>query len=80
MRRQRRVSRVQQVFSHWLEGFSFAGMSLDEALRSILMQFKLPGESQQIDRILEKFSARVFATNPDVGFKSEDTAYVLAFR
>jgi Sec7-like guanine-nucleotide exchange factor len=33
-----------------------------------LKEFRLPGEAQQIDRILEKFSARVFATNPEIGY------------
>ena len=36
----------------------------------MMMEFKLPGESQQIDRILEKYAARVFSTNPDIGISS----------
>ena len=40
-----------------------------QSLRMILKEFRLPGEAQQIDRILEKFSARVYATNPDLGFE-----------
>jgi cytohesin len=43
-----------------------------------MMQFRLPGEAQQIDRILEKFAARYHTENPGVFF-SPDTAYILAF-
>jgi Sec7-like guanine-nucleotide exchange factor len=39
-----------------------------QCLRKLLKEFRLPGEAQQIDRILEKYAARVFATNKDIGF------------
>lgn len=58
--------------------YEFAGKSLDGALRVLMMQFRLPGEAQQIDRILEKFAARYHEKNPGV-FLSSDTAYVLSF-
>ena len=37
------------------------------------MDFRLPGEAQQIDRILEKFSIQFFSSNPECGFRNEDT-------
>lgn len=40
--------------------------------------FRLPGEAQKIDRIMEIFASRYHENNPGV-FASPDTAYVLAF-
>ena len=51
---------------------------MDAALRVLMMQFRLPGEAQQIDRILEKFASRYHEMNPGV-FLNADTAFVLAF-
>ena len=48
------------------------------ALRSFILNFRLPGEAQQIDRILENFAAHFSATNPGI-FSSPDTGYVLSF-
>ncbi|CAH8653390.1 unnamed protein product [Heterobilharzia americana] len=46
----------------------------------ILVGFRLPGEAQKIDRIMEKFAARYYACNSTNDlFVSADTAYVLAF-
>lgn len=36
--------------------FEFAGLRVDEALRLLLKSFRLPGESQQIERIVELFA------------------------
>ena len=51
---------------------------LDEALRDMLTTFRLPGESQQIDRIMMTFAKRFFESGPEE-VHSEDAAYVLAF-
>lgn len=40
----------QQVLSLFLAGLNFHGMSLDEALRAMVLKFRMPGEAQQIDR------------------------------
>ena len=40
--------------------------------------FRLPGEAQKIDRLMEKFAERYVNCNPDA-FKSADVAYVLAY-
>ena len=58
--------------------YNFAGTSLDAALRVLMKEFRLPGEAQQIDRILEKFAISYHTQNPGV-FLSSDTAYVLSF-
>lgn len=50
----------------------------DEAIRQFLNGFRLPGEAQKIDRIMEKFAERFCRCNPKA-FSSADTAYVLAY-
>ena len=46
--------------------------------RRYLDGFRLPGEAQKIDRLMEKFAERYVNCNPDT-FKSADVAYVLAY-
>ncbi|ORY81572.1 hypothetical protein BCR37DRAFT_48410 [Protomyces lactucae-debilis] len=58
--------------------FDYRGKRLDEALRALLQRFRLPGESQQIARIVEEFAAVYFEVNKTV-VKSADAAYVLAY-
>ena len=48
------------------------------AIRHFLSGFRLPGEAQKIDRIMETFAARYCALNAEV-FPSADVAFVLAF-
>merc|ERR1711998_351384 len=56
----------------------FKGKTLDQALRFFLSLFRLPGEAQQIDRIMEAFAKQYVSSNPKV-FDSHDTAYTLSF-
>ena len=46
--------------------------------RTFLAGFRLPGEAQKIDRLMEKFAERYVSCNSDA-FKSADVAYVLAY-
>ena len=45
---------------------------------SLLQGFRLPGEAQKIDRLMEKFAERYVSCNPGA-FKSADVCYVLAY-
>ncbi|KAK9788000.1 hypothetical protein WJX73_004027 [Symbiochloris irregularis] len=56
----------------------FPDLTLDAALRMLLKGFRLPGEAQKIDRIMEKFAERYCRDNPDA-FATADAAYLLAF-
>ncbi|XP_065859435.1 brefeldin A-inhibited guanine nucleotide-exchange protein 2-like [Euphorbia lathyris] len=67
-----------KVMHAYVDSFDFQGMEFDEAIRVFLRGFRLPGEAQKIDRIMEKFSERYCKCNPKV-FTSADTAYVLAY-
>eukprot|EP01028_Stygiella_incarcerata_P007764 TRINITY_DN324_c1_g1_i10.p1 TRINITY_DN324_c1_g1~~TRINITY_DN324_c1_g1_i10.p1 ORF type:complete len:1548 (+),score=467.44 TRINITY_DN324_c1_g1_i10:437-5080(+) len=66
------------VLYAYVDKMSFGGMDFDEALRNFLSGFRLPGEAQKIDRMMEKFAERFCADNPHM-FASADTAYVLAY-
>ena len=66
------------VMRAYVHGFDFASSHIDDALRSFLGGFKLPGEAQKIDRLMEAFAARFCACNHDA-YPSADAAYILAF-
>lgn len=46
--------------------------------RQFLWSFRLPGEAQKIDRMMECFAQRYCQLNPDI-FTNTDTCYVLSF-
>ncbi|CAH0515109.1 unnamed protein product [Peronospora belbahrii] len=54
--------------------------SLDEALRMFLAKFRLPGEAQKIDRMMEAFSKQLYLQAGSSGpLADADAAYVLSF-
>ncbi|KAL5707271.1 Protein big1 [Ranunculus cassubicifolius] len=67
-----------KVMHAYVDSFNFERMDFGEAIRFFLRRFRLPGEAQKIDRIMEKFAERYCKCNPS-SFKSADTAYVLAY-
>ena len=67
-----------RVMHAYVDSFNFKSMDFGEAIRSFLRSFRLPGEAQKIDRIMEKFAERYCKCNPN-SFTSADTAYVLAY-
>nr|GEV04209.1 brefeldin A-inhibited guanine nucleotide-exchange protein 1 [Tanacetum cinerariifolium] len=67
-----------KVMHAYVDSFIFDGMDFGEAIRFFLRGFRLPGEAQKIDRIMEKFAERYCKCNPN-SFTSADTAYVLAY-
>ncbi|KAL9165509.1 hypothetical protein ABFS82_06G175400 [Erythranthe guttata] len=66
------------VMHAYVDSMKFSEMKFDSAIREFLKGFRLPGEAQKIDRIMEKFAERYCADNPGL-FKNADTAYVLAY-
>ena len=62
----------------YIDLLDFEDMGLDEGVRKLCSYFKLPGEGQKIDRIMEKFADRYCELNPTV-FAKADIAYILAF-
>jgi Sec7-like guanine-nucleotide exchange factor len=53
-------------------------VDIDQALRTFLNHFVLPGEGQMIDRIVQAFAEHYHASNPSL-FQHSDTAHILAF-
>lgn len=47
-----------EVLKAFINRFDFSGSRPDEALRMLLKAFRLPGEAQQIDRVVECFADR----------------------
>ncbi|KAK3259427.1 hypothetical protein CYMTET_31576, partial [Cymbomonas tetramitiformis] len=66
------------VMHAYVDSMAFVDEGFDAALRIFLAGFRLPGEAQKIDRLMEKFAERYCKDNPRA-FKSADTAYILAY-
>lgn len=59
---------------------SFQGLSFSDSLRKFLSNFRLPGEAQCIDRLMEAFSEELHKQQEEsTFFKNSDAVYVLAF-
>ena len=80
----------KEVLKCYCSLFKFENQSLIDGLRMFLSSFRLPGEAQQIDRILQAFSdscgsvceestkgrLKLFSTDPT---RASDGAYLLSF-
>lgn len=66
------------VLKAFCDQLDVSGMRYDEALRSFLSSFRLPGEAQIIDRIVQSFAERYCDQNPGT-FPNADLAYTLVF-
>ncbi|KAJ1983713.1 guanine nucleotide exchange protein for ADP-robosylation factor [Dimargaris cristalligena] len=66
------------IMHAFVDDMAFVNTPFVPALRNFLQDFRLPGESQKIDRFMLKFAERYVEGNPDA-FANADTAYVLAY-
>ncbi|ROT72630.1 putative brefeldin A-inhibited guanine nucleotide-exchange protein 1 isoform X2 [Penaeus vannamei] len=70
----------REVMCAYIDQMDFHERDFVPALRMFLEGFRLPGEAQKIDRLMEKFASRYCECNANLGlFASADTAYVLAY-
>lgn len=67
-----------QVLHEFAGTFDFQDMHLDTALRLFLETFRLPGESQKIQRVLEAFSERYYEQSPQI-LANKDAALLLSY-
>ncbi|KAF7831043.1 ARF guanine-nucleotide exchange factor GNOM-like [Senna tora] len=67
-----------QVLHKFAGTFDFQDMNLDTALRLFLETFRLPGESQKIQRVLEAFSERYYEQSPHI-LANKDAALLLSY-
>jgi len=68
----------ESVLKSFVELHDFTDLILVQALRQFLWSFRLPGEAQKIDRMMETFAQRYCQLNPEL-FTNPDTCYVLSF-
>ena len=56
------------IMHAFVDMLDLSNMPFIDALRSFLQAFRLPGESQKIDRFMLKFAERYIAGNPATSF------------
>ena len=63
------------VLEYFADEMDFSGMPIDVALKKFQGYFRMPGEAQKIERLMEIFSHRYAVCNPDVitKLRSPDT-------
>ena len=66
------------VMYKYIDSLDFAGVTFEKSFRKFLSMFRIPGEAQKIDRLLEKFSNR-FCTNNPGAFTNALVGYQMAF-
>lgn len=69
---------IRQAFTDYIH---FDGMDFITALRAYLSTFRLPGEAQKIDRLMDCFAERFYNVSADAKniFADRDACYILAF-
>ncbi|GJQ13675.1 hypothetical protein GpartN1_g5466.t1 [Galdieria partita] len=69
-----------KILKSYVRLFDFKKRPFTTSLRVFLESFRLPGEAQKIDRILQSFSEHFYEQNKNSApFSSADAAHVLAF-
>ncbi|KAE9551303.1 hypothetical protein FO519_005483 [Halicephalobus sp. NKZ332] len=66
------------ILEAYVKQFTFENTRIDEAMRIFLESFRLPGESQDIYKIMHMFSQVYYEANKD-SFKNTDTICTLAY-
>lgn len=69
----------KKTLEHFVALHDFHNKDFLDSLRAFLQSFKLPGEAQKIDRLMEAFSSEYIKQNPSSEIGSSDNAYVLSF-
>jgi cytohesin len=67
-----------KVMEYFIGKQNFRGQPLVPSLRQFLNSFRLPGEAQKIDRLMECFAKKYCEQNPTI-FKTSDTCFVLCY-
>ena len=63
----------------YMEFFEWQSLNILAALRDLCSKLLLKGETQQVDRILDAFSARWCACNSNHGFKATDVVHTICY-
>lgn len=70
----------QKVLEFFTAQMDFKDKIFTDGLRSFLRAFKLPGEAQKIDRLVENFGKEYCKQNPGGAIANDAAAYVLAYQ
>lgn len=68
----------KKVMHGFIDSLNFKKVPFVSAMRLLVTEFRLPGESQKIDRILMKFGEKYFQDNPNI-FGSANAPYELSY-
>lgn len=66
------IQKKTSLLKEFIDLFDFKGLRVDEAIRILLTKFRLPGEAQQIERIVEAFSSKYSADQSNDKMELED--------
>ncbi|KDQ57605.1 hypothetical protein JAAARDRAFT_78710 [Jaapia argillacea MUCL 33604] len=64
---------------HYMDFFDFTNMRLDNAFRRLCAKLYLKAETQQVDRILDRFSRRYWQCNPNTVFGSASVVHAVSY-
>ncbi|KAK5165588.1 GDP/GTP exchange factor for ARF [Saxophila tyrrhenica] len=67
------------ILDAFMDLFDFRGLRVDEALRQLLNTFRLPGESQLIERIVTVFAEKYFASAQPKEIADKDALFILTY-
>lgn len=68
----------KEVLYKLIENMEFEGKAFVPSLKILLSGFRLPGEGQKVDRIMEKFGEKYVKDNPET-FGSSECFYMLSY-
>ena len=68
----------KKVLYEYINQFNFEDAPFVDAIRKMLSGFRLPGEGQKVDRIMEIFGEKYCKDNHDA-FGNAECSYILAY-
>lgn len=69
----------EEILTAFMDLFDFEGKRVDEALRTVLEAFRLPGESPLIERIVSSFAEKYCAGVMPEDVADKDAVYILTY-
>uniref|UniRef100_A0A6B2G121 IQ motif and SEC7 domain-containing protein 3 (Trinotate prediction) n=1 Tax=Myxobolus squamalis TaxID=59785 RepID=A0A6B2G121_MYXSQ len=74
----------EQILVEFINKFEIVGVPLEDSYRKFMSCFKMPGESQKIEKIIKLFSSQYFLSNKEMDFdgyryENEDSVMVLLY-
>lgn len=67
------------ILKAYMDSFDFENQRVDEALRQLLYSFRLPGESQLIERIVDEFAEQYCRKTEPEAVADKDSCFTLTY-